>query len=186
VSRPWVEKGSILLIGLIGLADLFPLLPMVLVSILWLVFAALQLLRLSGWFEVRVVRMPVLWVLHAGYAWLSLGALLYGLSLLGLFTPSGALHALTLGAVGVFTLGMMARVSRGHTGRPIKVSSLTVVSFLLLNLAALIRVFGPALWPDRYALWMDIPAGLWVLGFSLFAYHYVPMLLRPRVDGRPG
>ena len=186
VSRPWVEKGSILLIGLIGLADLFPLLPMVVVSILWLVFAALQLLRLSGWFEVRVVRMPVLWVLHAGYAWLSLGALLYGLSLLGLFTSSGALHALTLGAVGVFTLGMMARVSRGHTGRPIKVSSLTAVSFVLLNLAALIRVFGPALWPERYALWVDIPAGLWVLGFSLFAYHYVPMLLRPRVDGRPG
>jgi uncharacterized protein involved in response to NO len=153
---------------------------------LWWLFAALQLLRLSGWFEKRVVRMPVLWVLHAGYAWLSLGALLYGLSLLGLFSPSGALHALTVGVVGVFTLGMMARVSRGHTGRPISVSTSTAVSFVLMNAAALVRVFGPAVWPERYVLWVDVSAGLWVLAFSLFAYRYVPLLLRPRVDGRPG
>lgn len=186
VSRPWVERGSILLMGLIGLADLTAILAPVVLAPLWWLFSALQLLRLSGWFEKRVVRMPILWVLHAGYAWLSLGALLYGLSLLGLFTLSGALHALTVGVVGVFTLGMMARVSCGHTGRPINVSTLTAVSFVLMNAAALVRVFGPAVWPERYALWVDVSAGLWVLAFSLFAYRYVPLLLRPRVDGRPG
>lgn len=186
VSRPWVERGSILLMGLIGLADLTAILAPVVLATLWWLFSALQLLRLSGWFEKRVVRMPILWVLHAGYAWLSLGALLYGLSLLGLFTLSGALHALTVGVVGVFTLGMMARVSCGHTGRPINVSTLTAVSFVLMNAAALVRVFGPAVWPERYALWVDVSAGLWVLAFSLFAYRYVPLLLRPRVDGRPG
>lgn len=186
VSRPWVERGSILLIGLIALADLSALLPPVVAATLWLLFAALQLLRLSGWFEMRVLRMPVLWVLHAGYTWLSLGSLLYGLSLLGLFAPMGALHALTVGVVGVFTLGMMARVSLGHTGRPIDVSALTASSFVLMNLAALVRVFGPAILPERYALWVDVSAGLWVLAFGLFAYHYVPLLLRPRIDGKPG
>lgn len=186
VSRPWVEQGSILLIGLIALVDLFPLLPPAFSAALWLLFAPLQLLRLSGWFETRVLRMPVLWVLHVGYAWLSLGALLYGLSMLGLFTPSGALHALTVGGVGVFTLGMMARVSNGHTGRPINVSRPIAASFVLVNLAALLRVLGPAIWPEQYVLLIDVSAGLWVLAFGLFAYRYAPVLLRPRVDGRPG
>jgi uncharacterized protein involved in response to NO len=186
VSRSWVEKGSVLLRGLIGLNDLFALLPIVVSAGLWLLFALLQLLRLAGWYEMRVLRMPVLWVLHAGYGWLILGSLLYGLSMLGLFTPSGALHALTIGVVGVFTLGMMARVSLGHTGRSIDVSMPTALSFVLMNLGALVRVFGPAAFPEKYALWVDIPAGLWVLAFGLFSYGYVPLLLRARVDGKPG
>jgi len=106
--------------------------------------------------------------------------------MLGLFTPSGALHALTVGVVGVFTLGMMARVSLGHTGRSIDVSMPTAFSFVLMNLGALVRVFGPAAFPEKYALWVDISAGLWVLAFGLFSYGYVPLLLRARVDGKPG
>jgi uncharacterized protein involved in response to NO len=153
---------------------------------LWLLFAVLQLLRLTGWFDRRVAKIPVLWVLHAGYAWLTLGSMLYGLSLFGLFPPSAALHALTVGAIGVFTLGMMARVTLGHTGRSIDVSLLIVGSFLLLNIGVMVRVFGPAAWPEQYAVWVDASAGLWVLAFSLFAYQYVPLLLRPRVDGKPG
>ena len=185
VSRPWLEKASILFIGLIAVAELLRL-PLSAMAVLWLLFAPLQLFRLVGWFERRVFDLPVLWVLHAGYAWLSLGSLLYGLSLLGMFTPSGALHALTLGVVGVFTLGMMSRVSRGHTGRPINVSRPTASAFVLMNLGALIRVFGPAVLPENYPLWVDASAGLWVLAFGLFAFAYVPILLRPRVDGKPG
>jgi uncharacterized protein involved in response to NO len=185
VSRPWVDRASILFIGLIALAELLRLAPSAM-AVLWLLFAPLQLFRQVGWFERRVFHLPVLWVLHAGYAWLSLGSLLYGLSVLGMFTPSGALHALTLGVVGVFTLGMMARVSRGHTGRPINVSRLTASAFVLMNLGALIRVFGPAFLPDSYPLWVDASAGLWVLAFGLFAFGYLPILLRSRVDGKPG
>jgi uncharacterized protein involved in response to NO len=155
-------------------------------AVLWLLFAPLQLFRLGGWFERRVFGLAVLWVLHAGYAWLALGSLLYGLSLLGMFIPSGALHALTLGVVGVFTLGMMARVSLGHTGRPINVSRLTAAAFVLMNLGALIRVFGPALSPGQHSVWLDLSAGLWILAFGLFVYRYTPLLLRPRIDGKPG
>lgn len=185
VSRPWVEKASILFIGLIAVAELLRL-PGSAMAVLWLLFAPLQLFRLGGWFERRVFGLAVLWVLHAGYAWLALGSLLYGLSLLGMFTPSGALHALTLGVVGVFTLGMMARVSLGHTGRPINVSRLTAAAFVLLNLGALIRVFGPALSPGQHSVWLDLSAGLWILAFGLFVYRYTPLLLRPRIDGKPG
>jgi len=31
-----------------------------------------------------------------------------------------------------------------------------------------------------------VSAGLWCLGFGLFAIRYAPTLLRPRADGRPG
>ena len=55
-----------------------------------------------------------------------------------------------------------------------------------MNLAALMRVFGTAWTTAAYALWVDLSAALWVLGFVLFTWHYTPILLRPRVDGRPG
>jgi uncharacterized protein involved in response to NO len=186
VRRGWVEAAAIALIAAVTLAELVALLPAALSATLWLAFAAVQFVRLAGWFDRRVLRIPVLWILHAGYAWLAVGAALNGVALLGLFPPSAAVHALTIGVVGVFTLGMMARVARGHTGRPINVAPSTTLAFVLVNLAVALRVFGPAWFGAHYALWIDLSAGLWVLAFALFAWRYVPLLLRPRVDGRPG
>jgi uncharacterized protein involved in response to NO len=182
----WIEKATYTILVLIAVLELVPLLPVSLSALLWIMFAMVQLLRLRGWFDGRVLKIPVLWVLHAGYAWLCLGALVTGLSGFGLFPPPAALHALTVGAVGVFTLGMMARVARGHTGRPIDVPAVVTAAFVLMNIAALIRVFGPAWLPDRYALWVDMSAGLWVLAFALFVWRYAPVLMRSRVDGKPG
>ncbi|MCU0936292.1 MAG: NnrS family protein, partial [Gammaproteobacteria bacterium] len=97
-----------------------------------------------------------------------------------------ARHALTVGGIGVVTLGMMARVSLGHTGRPLEPARWVAASFLVLNLAAVLRVFGPLLAPERYALWVELSAGLWVLTFLAFLAHYAPILVRPRPDGQPG
>lgn len=185
-SRRWVEVGSFVMLGLIAVFELLPLLPAALSAVLWIGFAVLQALRLHGWFDPRVFKLPVLWVLHVGYAWLCLGALLGGLALLGLFPTSAALHALTIGTIGVFTLGMMARVARGHTGRPISVSTTTATAFVVANVAVVVRVFGGAWFADHYALWVDVSAALWVVAFGLFVLRYAPILLRPRVDGRPG
>jgi uncharacterized protein involved in response to NO len=81
---------------------------------------------------------------------------------------------------------MMARVSLGHTGRPMQPARWVEASFLALNAAAALRVVGPLLAPDRYALWLEISAGLWVLTFLVFLFYHAPMLLRPRPDGQPG
>lgn len=143
-------------------------------------------MRLAGWTERRVWRSPVLWVLHAGYAWLILGAFLEGIAQLGLFPPASALHALGVGAIGVFTLGMMARVTRGHTGRSIDVGRPMAAGFTVLNVAALVRVFGPAWQASAHGLWVDLSGILWLVAFALFAVRYGPRLLRPRIDGRPG
>lgn len=185
-QRKPVEWASFGLMGLIVLADLIPATPLRIAGLLWLVFGALQLVRLSGWFDRRALGLPVLWVLHAGYAWLCVGALLMGLSKLGWFLPSAALHALTVGTIGVMTLGMMARVARGHTGRVIDVSRFTAAAFVVLNVGVVARVFGTAWLPAHYAAWVDLSAALWVLAFLLFTIDYAPMLLRRRIDGKDG
>lgn len=185
-QRPWVERLTMALLVLLVIAQAVPVFAGVPTGLLWLVFAGSQAVRMAGWFERRIFTIPVLWVLHVGYAWLVLGATLSGLAELGLFAPASALHALTAGAVGVFTMGMMARVARGHSGRNIDVTRVMTAAFVVMNLAALIRVFGTAWASDAYARWVDLSATLWVVGFALFVWQYAPMLLRPRVDGKPG
>ena len=182
----WVETLTFVGLGLVAAGEASALVPAAALGALWLSVASLQAIRLGGWFDRRVFKIPVLWVLHLGYAWLALGAALVGLSGFGAFPGSSALHALTAGAIGVFTLGMMARVTRGHTGRPIDVDRPVVAAFVAANVAALMRVFGTAWFASGYAMWVDLSSTLWVIAFALFAYAHVPMLLRMRIDGRPG
>jgi uncharacterized protein involved in response to NO len=185
-TRQWVEWASYLILVALILVEAASSGPGPETAMLWLTFAVVQAVRFAGWTDRRVWRLPVLWVLHAGYAWLILGALLQGLAQIGRFPPTAALHAIGIGALGVYTLGMMARVTRGHTGRSIDVGKPMAAAFVLLNLAAFLRVVGPAWLPASYYLWIDLSGGLWMVAFAIFAARYGPRLLRRRVDGKPG
>lgn len=178
-----LSYGLLSAIILVEFAGVTPTWPM---AILWLSFAVAQGIRVHGWFDVRALRIPILAVLYAAYAWLPVGALLFGLAMLGSVPVSAALHALTVGVIGVFTLGMMARITRAHTGRAINVSSLTAFGFAVLNIAAVVRVFGPLIDADLHALWIDLSGALWVLAFAVFVWRYAAKLMRPRIDGTPG
>jgi uncharacterized protein involved in response to NO len=143
--------------------------------------------RAAHWGTRHTLRDPLLWVLHAGYAWLVAGLLLRGASgLLGAPLASVAIHALTVGAIGTLTLGMMARVSLGHTGRVLVAPGSMNVAFVAINLAALSRVLVPWFAPEWYLGGLVTAGALWVLAFALFLVSYGSMLCRPRVDGRPG
>lgn len=146
--------------------------------------AVTQALRLIGWHHSGVWRIPILWVLYTGFGWLVLGFGLKSLGAFGLFPSNLAVHALTLGGFGVLTLGMMARVALGHTGRPLTSSRLIDLAFVLLNLGAAARVFGPFL-ISGYTGSVHLAGGLWLLAFGLFLLIYTPVLLKPRADGRP-
>ena len=148
--------------------------------------AVIQVLRFWGWQEPRAWRNPMLAVLYAGYLWLIAGLALDALAGLGWLAPFPALHALTAGAFGVFTLGMMVRVTQGHTGRLVATSPATNVAFVLVNAAALARVMPPLIAPAAYGTWLVVSGALWMLAFGVFLWVYGPMLMRPRIDGRPG
>jgi len=142
--------------------------------------------RLSGWYVQRVIYVPLLWVLYAGYGWVILGFLLTVLSAYSLVLPSLALHAFTLGGIGVLTLGMMARISLGHTGRAMKASNAIAVAFVLINIAALFRVLLPIAMPGWYETLIYISTLSWLAAFSLFVFVYGPILTTARIDGQEG
>lgn len=190
-TRRWVEVATFALAVALTLAHLAAGLVGaggvgLLVAVLAGGLAMVQALRLWGWHHAGAWRNPMLAVLYAGYLWLVLGLALDALAGLGWLPPFPALHALTAGAFGVFTLGMMARVTLGHTGREVRGETLTTVAFVLINAAALARVLPPLIDSGAYATWLPISGALWILAFGVFLWVYAPMLLRPRIDGRPG
>ncbi|MEJ6007326.1 NnrS family protein [Paucibacter sp. AS339] len=142
--------------------------------------------RLALWQPWGTLRHPLVWVLHAAYAWLPIHLALRASAQLG-WTPAGpATHALTLGLIGMITLGMITRTALGHTGRPLKAGAVERWAYLAMLLAALLRVFGPLLAPTMLLRSAQLSAALWCLAFGLYLWRYTPMLLRPRADGQPG
>ena len=151
------------------------------------IFAAVtNIARISGWYVQRIWYVPLLWVLYIGYGWIILGFVLMAFSAYGLVLPSLAVHAFTIGGIGVLTLGMMARVSLGHTGRAMKASNAMAHTFILINLAALFRVLLPITLPNWYGVLVYGSTLSWLAAFSLFNFIYLPMLTSPRVDGQEG
>jgi uncharacterized protein involved in response to NO len=148
----------------------------------WLLLAAaaLNYWRLAGWRGAATFSEPLLAVLHLGYFWLASGAALLGLSLLGADVPEvAAVHALSAGAIGTMILAVMTRATLGHTGRPLHATPATIVIYLLITGAALLRVI--AAWPISAAnMLLMISAACWIGAFALFASVYGSMLLRPR------
>ncbi len=185
VRRVWVERAGFALVIALAVLHLAGLLgaPVAFVSI---GLGLVQSLRIAGWHHPRVWQIPILWVLYTGMGWLAAGFLLQGLAALGLFPGTLATHALTAGAIGVTTLGMMARVALGHTGRPLRSKPPVNAAFVLVNLAAAARVLGPWTVPGWYLSWILLAGLFWVLAFGIFSAVYLPILVRPRVDGRPG
>jgi uncharacterized protein involved in response to NO len=148
--------------------------------------AAAHALRWSLWRPWKTLRTPLVWVLHAAYAWIPLHLALRGAVELGWVGSTVAVHALTVGAIGGLTIGMMTRTARGHTARPLRADRFDVACYLLVLAAALIRVVLPPLAPAWTMQAVVASAGLWSAGFGLYALRYWPVLSRPRLDGKPG
>ena len=150
------------------------------------VAAIANAIRLGGWYTYRLWRVPLLWVLHLGYGWIVAGFLLKTGSALGVISPQFTLHAFSVGGIGVLTLGMMARVSLGHTARPLKVGAGMATAFAAVNLAAVIRGLLPIFYPQWFFEFVILTGALWVAAFTIFIIVYVPILTQPRLDGRSG
>jgi len=185
-NRSWLDAAGLAVFLMFWLADsLQP--DTLLVAVLSAALFVLHGARLAGWYTAGIWQKPLLWVLYLGYGWLVLGfALKTAVYVFGV-SPFPALHAFAFGGVGMLTLGMMARVTLGHTGRSVfEPPAILPWLFSPLLLGAIIRVFLPLLDPSRHALWIGLSQALWIISFVLFITLFLPMLVRPRVDGKFG
>jgi len=173
----------------------------------------LHLLRWRYWYNCFIWQHPLLWSLHGAYLAMALGLCWLGLNMLtpglqlwqsdaaaaanqltGLLHRSShedLLHLIAISAMAGMMLSMMARVSLGHTGRPLQTTRPLAVAFGLLLLAGVIRSLAnsntvlPTHWFTPPNCW-SASAVLWLLAFGIFIWFYLPILCQPRIDGRPG
>jgi len=149
--------------------------------------ALAQGIRLLQWRTLHTLRLPIVWVLHLGYAWLPVGLGLKALALLnGAVAAAFWMHALTIGALSTMILGVMTRATLGHTGRPLVAPPAMTVAYLLLTAAATVRIFGLLWWRHSYPGVIVIGALLWSGAFAVFVAVFGPMLWSARVDGKDG
>lgn len=164
--------GWVLLPGGAGLAGLLVLAAVLQGRLLW------------SWRPAVTRGRPLLWILHAAYAWLPLGLVLLALGALGLVAPSLGLHALAVGATGGLIIGMITRTARGHTGRPLQASRAEVVAYGLVLAAAVLRALLPLVVAP--ALAWAAAALAWSAAFTIYTVVFAPWLVRTRADGRDG
>lgn len=178
-----VAIGSVVLIGLA--TALWPQ-PGPALQLLCLAAGGVHLYRLGRWQGWKTLGVPLLWSMHLSYLCIPLA--LFGLTATGTDPIAGKnmIHLLAIGAVGGMVLSMMSRVSMGHTGRPLDVPTYLAWAFAAVILAAVIRAVLPILAPGLTPWAWHISALLWIVAFSGFLYRYLPILTRPRPDGKPG
>ena len=186
INRAWLDATSLFLFLGFWIADIIE--PDSLL-VAWLAGAlcVLHVIRLAGWYAAGIWRQSLLWVLYLAYTAVVIG---FGLKVavyaFGI-SPFLPLHMFTYGGIGLFTIGMMARVILGHTGRNILEPPAALSwMFIILLIGVIVRVVFPLLDHSHYALWMGISQLLWIISFGIFLFTCLPMLVRPRIDGQFG
>lgn len=183
--RAWLERivlGSTL--GLLA-ADVLNL-PPAAIAVIAAIAGIAHAARLSLWKPWATAGHPLVWILHLSYAWIAVHLALRVLSALEIVPATLATHALTVGAIGGITIGMMTRTSRGHTGRPLRASPMETASYVLVHLAAAVRVFLPLAAPELQLTAIVASGLLWSAAFALFSVTFWPILTRARLDGKSG
>lgn len=182
--RPIIEKLSMISLFLFAATDFFP--SDNLKGVVGIAAGLVHLVRFSTWDFARSWKVPILSVLYAGYLWIILGLFSYGISLVHPLIPTIPLHMITVGGIGLMILGMMPRVSSGHTGRPIRSEVSMIVAWIFIFLAAVFRTIVPVFAVGNYQMWVKISGHLWAMGFLLFLLKFSSVLISPRVDGKDG
>jgi len=137
----------------------------------------LAFIRVARWRGHRTLSEPLVWSLHLGFAWVPVGLLLTGTSLVIPSLPATAgIHALTAGAMGSMTLAVMTRATLGHTGRALAADRWTAAIYLLVATAALLRIAAPLL-TEAYLPLLCASGVAWIAAFGTFAVRYGRLFL---------
>ncbi|GAB4361702.1 MAG: NnrS family protein [Kiloniellaceae bacterium] len=162
-----------LLVTLVALAGWVAVPDQALTGVALLVAGALQLARLARWQGRQTLSEPLVWSLHLGFLWLPLGLLLLGASALWptVLPATAGIHGLTSGAIGGMTLAVMTRATLGHSGRVLTADRWTAAIYLLVCLAAVLRI-AASVADAAYLSLLHGSGAAWTLAFVLFVLRY--------------
>lgn len=156
-----------------------------LTGVLAIVAGTLTLVRLANWKGWLARKDPLLWVLHLSILWVPIALYLLAGTLFAGWPSNAWSHAAGTGAVSCLILGVIARVTLGHTGRPLVLPKGMVVAFIAVQLAAVIRVLT-ALDIIPWHPGIGSSSLLWIFAYGMFLVRYTKILASPRPDGRVG
>lgn len=140
--------------------------------------------RIARWQGWRVADVPLVLMMHLGYAWLVLAFLLKALAGLSGRVPEAAwLHAFTVGSLGLMMLGLMTRVSLRHTGRPLTMPRTLLAACLLMFAAAMLRLAASV--HDMGNAAITLSATLWAAAFVLYFLTFCKNLVTPSAPRLP-
>jgi uncharacterized protein involved in response to NO len=160
---------------------------------LWMIDAPLAMLFLGHWVAWqpwKCTRPGLLAVLYLAFAWLPIAFALYTTQSFIAFAGGGfvlgraPVHALTIGFFGSMLVAMVTRVTQGHSGRPLKMGAIPWLTFALLQLVAVARIYAE--FAHDAPRWLVIAAFGWLLAFLPWVVRSLWIFTTPRVDGKPG
>ena len=147
----------------------------------------LSLIQVYRWWHKAVLKEPMLWILFAGYAFTGLGLMAVGVSYWKPSCLNLGVHLIGVGGIGVLTLGMMTRTALGHTGQSIYPPPKSVpIAFWLMIASTLVRIVATFVGGTAYIHSIRLSAVLFAASLLLYAWQYIPWLIRPRLDGKAG
>jgi len=185
-NAKWLDISSLLCFLAFFISVLFfsnSLIPQIAASLMVIITT----IRIVGWYTPGVWKSPLLWSFYISLFFIDVGFLLFALSGPFQISPFLSTHAFAVGGIAVITMGMMARVSIGHTGRSLKNPPTRIFyALILLTLAAIVRVLIPVFTDDAYFMWVNLSGILWLLSFTLFCSIFIPIWTQPRIDQKYG
>ncbi len=177
-SSQVLEKLAIIAIVLVAIGDLADL-GSIFKGVISLFASGVLLLRMRRWQFFKTLDKPIVWVLHVGHIWLALGFFAMAVAELGGIIPTiTAIHAFTMGAFGTMTMAIMSRATLGHTGRPLVVHNAITLAYVLISIAAVIRVFAAMIPSLEYQTLVIVAGIMWISAYALFTIIYLPILIR--------
>ena len=162
--------------------------PAPLATALDCVLALLLLWRFAHWYPQLALRRLELGISYLGYLAIVAQLLIAALdaSVAPTWTGSVSMHVFSFGVMGLVTPAMITRISLGHTGRKVQFESRDKLVLQIMIVAVVLRLAGPQLVPTAYLAWLGLSAACWCVGFALLTRRCLPLLWRPRADGKAG
>ncbi|NQV21206.1 MAG: NnrS family protein, partial [Rhodospirillales bacterium] len=141
--------------------------------------------RLARWKVWKIVSRPEVFCLHLGFVWLGLGLLARAAT--GLIDAPlyfVAIHGVTVGALGTFSIAIMTRTSQQRARISVRLPKAIVGALFLITLAA-----GARLAVDLRAVppeFILVSAGAWSAAFAVFLGQFgaIVRMGRPHPPGQ--